>query len=77
MDSERTALRRDFETSSQRNEYLLERLLFKYASGEDVKEVFDMAPFIDELTAPMVREAAQTYLVPNRYVEVTLLPEAK
>jgi zinc protease len=77
MAAERTALTRDFETSSQRNEYLLERLLFKYESGEDVKEVFDLRPFIDELTAPMVREAAQTYLVPNRYVEVTLLPDAK
>ena len=52
-------------------------VLFKYASGEDVKEVFDMRPFIDELTVAMVREAAETYLVPSRYVEVTLLPEAK
>ena len=75
--AERTALTRDFETSSQRNEYLVDRLLLKYESGEDVKEAFDMRPFFDELTAPMVREAAQTYLDPRRYVEVTLLPEAK
>jgi zinc protease len=75
--AERTALTRDFETNSQRNEYLVERLLFKYESGEDVKEVFDMRPFFDELTAPVIREAAQMYLNPTRYVEVTLLPEAK
>jgi zinc protease len=77
MAAERTALTRDFETSSQRNEYLLDRLLFKYQSGEDVKEVFDMLPLIEELTAPMVREAAQTYLIPSRYVQVTMRPEAR
>jgi zinc protease len=75
--AERTALTRDFETSSQRNEYLVDRLLYKYGSGEDVKEAFDMRPLFNELTAPTVREAAQTYLNPTRYVEVTLLPEAR
>ena len=75
--AERAALTRDFETNSRRNEYLVERLLFKYESGEDVKEVFDMRPFFDELSAPVLQEAAQMYLNPTRYVEVTLLPEAK
>ena len=73
----RTALRRDFETNSQRNDYLLERMLLKYEYGEDVGEVFNMRPFYDRLTAPMLRDAARAYLNPNRYVEVTLLPDAK
>ena len=42
----RAGLARDFETNSQRNEYLLNRLLFKYQYGEDVKDVFDMKPVL-------------------------------
>ena len=77
MADERAALVRDFETNSQRNDYLLNRMLFKYQYGEDVKDVFNMRPFYDQLTAPMLRDAARTYLDTNRYVEVTLLPEAR
>jgi zinc protease len=73
----REALIRDFETNSQRNEYLLNRLVFKYEYGEDVNDVFDMRPYYDKLTVPVLRDAARTYLDMNRYVEVTLLPEAK
>ena len=68
---------RDFETNSQRNDYLLNRILFKYEYGEDVKDVFNMRPFYDQLTAPMLRDAARAYLNTNRYVKVTLLPETK
>ena len=39
---ERSALTRDFETNSQRNGYLLDRLLFKYEHHEDVDDVFNM-----------------------------------
>jgi zinc protease len=74
---ERSALVRDFETSSQRNRYLLDRLLFKYEYGEDVNDVFNMRQYYDRLTPSMLRDAARTYLNPNRYVEVTLLPEAR
>jgi zinc protease len=73
----RTALARDFETNSERNDYLLERILFKYENQEDVKDVFDMRPFYSQLTAPMLRDAARAYLDPNRYVQVTLLPETR
>jgi zinc protease len=71
----REALVRDFETNSQRNDYLLNRILFKYEYGEDVNDVFNMRQYYDQLTAPMLRDAARTYLNTNRYVEVTLLPE--
>jgi zinc protease len=74
---ERAALERDFETNSQRNNYLLDRILFKYEQHEDVKDVFNMRPFYDQLTASTLRDAARTYLNPGRYVEVTLLPEAR
>jgi predicted Zn-dependent peptidase len=73
----RAALARDFETNSQRNQYLLNRLLLKVEYGEDVRDVFSMSPFYDQLTAPLLREAARTYLNTNRYVEVTLVPETK
>jgi zinc protease len=73
----RAALVRDFETNSQRNNYLLNRLLFKYEYGENVNDVFSMRPFYDQLTAASVRDAARAYLNTNRYVSVTLLPETR
>ncbi len=73
----RAALMRDFETNSRRNAYLLNRIVFKYAYGEDVDDVLDMRPFYDRLTVPILRDAARTYLDTSRYVQVTLLPEAK
>jgi len=73
----RAGLARDFETNSQRNEYLLNRLLFKYEYNEDVKDVFDMRPYYDQITVAALRDAARTYLNTNRYVKVTLLPETK
>jgi zinc protease len=73
----RLGLTRDFETNSQRNEYLLNRIIFKYEYGEDVKDVFDMKPYYDQITVAALRDAARTYLNTNRYVKVTLLPEAK
>jgi zinc protease len=73
----RTAFMRDLETNLQQNEYLLNRILFKYQFGEDLNEIFNMRQFYDQLTAPMIRDAARTYLNTNRYVEVTLLPETE
>jgi zinc protease len=73
----RAALARDFETNSQRNDYLANRILLKYEYGEDVNDVFSMRTFYDQLTGPGLRDAARTYLNTNRYVEVTLLPEAR
>jgi len=73
----RTAFMRDFETNSGRNDYLLNRIVFKYEYGEDVKDVFNMQPFYDQLTVPRLRDAARVYLDTNRYVQVTLLPETR
>jgi zinc protease len=71
----RAALIRDLETNLARNEYLLNRILFKYEFDEDVREVFNMRPFYDQLTVTALRDAAREYLNTNRYVEVTLVPE--
>jgi zinc protease len=73
----RVALARDFETNSQRNDYLLTRILFKYEFGEDPAEIFDAQQFYDQITVQALRDAAQTYLDTNRYVEITLMPEAR
>jgi hypothetical protein len=55
----------------------LNRIVFKYEYGENVKEVFNMRPFYDQLTVTMLRDAARAYLDTNRYVQVTLLPETR
>lgn len=73
----RAALMRDLETNRRRNDYLLSRIAFKYQYGEDVTDVFDMQPFYDQLTVPILRDAARTYLDTTRYVRVMLLPEAR
>ena len=71
----RSALVRDLETNAASNVYLLNRLLFKYEYGEDVKDVFNMRPFYDQVTVSALRSAAQEYLNTSRYVAVTLVPE--
>ena len=73
----RAALLRDLETNSRRNDYLLNRIVFKYEYGEDVTDVLDMRPFYDQLTVPILRDAARAYLDTNRYVQVTLVPETR
>jgi zinc protease len=73
----REGLTRDFQTNSARNEYLLNRLLFKYEYGEDVNDVFNMQPYYQQITGAAMRQAAQQYLNTNRYVKVTLMPDAQ
>ncbi len=71
----RAALTRDFETNSQQNAYLLNGIVFKYTYDEDIEDIFNMRPFYDQLTAPILRDAARAYLNTDRYVKVTLLPQ--
>ena len=66
---------RDFETNSQQNAYLLSRIIFKYEYDEDVADIFNMRPFYDQLSAPVLRDAAGAYLNTDRYVKVTLRPK--
>ena len=55
----RTGAARDFEANSERNEFLLNRLLFKYEYGENVNDVFDMSPYYNQISAGALRQAAQ------------------
>jgi zinc protease len=72
----RAGLLRDLETNSRDNGYLLNQLTYKYEFGEDPAEVFNIQQFYDQITPAAIREAAQMYLDPMRYVKVTLVPEA-
>ena len=71
----RSTLTRDLETNSASNLYLLNRILFKYEFDEDVKDVFNMRPYYDQVTVAALRDAAREYLNADRYVAVTLVPE--
>ncbi len=53
----------------------MNRILFKDQFDEDVKEVFNMRPFYDQVTVAALRDAAREYLDMDRYVAVTLVPE--
>ena len=70
----RDGLTRDFEVNSRDNQYLLNRLLFKYEYGENVADVFNMQPYYEQVTTAAIRDAARMYLNTNRYVKVTLMP---
>jgi zinc protease len=73
----RQAMMREFETNSQQNRFVLNRLVYNYEHGESVEAAFNIRPSVDRLTAPLIRDAARTYLDMRRYVEVTLLPETR
>lgn len=72
-----TALDRELETGFQENAELLNELMTKVEYGEDVADVFNMRPFYNQLTTSSLRDAAREYLNANRFVQVTLRPEAK
>jgi zinc protease len=73
----RSALMRDFETSSQDNAYLLNQISRKYEDGDaaDVGDVFSVPERVAALTADAIQSAAQSALDTTRYVKVTLMPE--
>jgi zinc protease len=73
----RAALRRDLETDSRSNGYLLKQLAFAYQYDEGVPDPATLRALYDELTVPLLRDAAHTYLDTTRYVKVVLVPEAK
>ena len=73
----RAALRRDLETDSRQNGYLLNQLAFAYQYDEPVPDPAALRALYDQLTVPVLRDAARTYLDTTRYVKVVLLPESK
>ena len=73
----REQLLRDFETNIKQNGYLVTQIYFKYLYGEDLKTFFEMPETYKKLTPAAIQEAAEAYLNPENYVQVTLLPEKK
>jgi len=71
------ALRRDLETDSRQNGYVLSQLAFAYQYDEPIPDPSSLRQIYDQLSAPLLREAARQYLDTNRYVKVVLLPETK
>jgi zinc protease len=68
-------LRRDLEVDSRENGHLLKDLTYAYQFGEPVPDAASLRALYDQLSAPMLRDAARTYLDSNRYVKVVLMPE--
>jgi zinc protease len=69
------ALRRDLETDSRQNRYVLNQLTYAYQYDEPISDPATLRGIYAQLTPQIVRDAARTYLDPNRYVKVLLFPE--
>jgi zinc protease len=70
-------LRRDLETNSRQNGYVLNQLTYAYQYNEPVPDPATLGGLYEQLTAPLLRDAARTYLDSTRYVKVLLFPETK
>ena len=68
---------RSRETDLKENDFWLGQLAAADLSGENLGAHLDLQDLLGELTGDSVRQAAQKYLDPTRYVRVTLLPEDK
>ena len=70
-------LLRDYDQNSQDNRYLLNQVSRRYEDGEpgSVGAIARMPDRIAELTGDAILAAAQRYLNPARYVQVTMMPE--
>jgi zinc protease len=77
VDDARQALKREFESGTTSNQYLLTNITGRYQSGESVEEFFKISEAYDKLTAEDIQTAAREYLKNDRYVRVTLVPERK
>jgi zinc protease len=77
MVSIRELLRREFESQSQDNGYLLNQIARRYEDGAaaDVAAVVSQPEQIAALTGGAIQRAARTYLDTGNYVKVTLVPE--
>jgi zinc protease len=71
------ALRRDLETDSRQNGYLLNQLTYAYQYDEPIPDPATLRGLYSELTPALLRDAARTYLDTSRYVKVVLMPEGK
>jgi len=75
VDDARETLRRDYETSSKQNNWLVSQISGRLENGEEMDSLFTLPELYAGITAADVQQAAKTYLNVNRYVKVTLFPE--
>jgi len=73
----RTGLQREMETNKAQNRYLLTNIYARYQTNEDLKTFFEIPGYYERLTPAAIRDAARTYLTPENYVKVVLVPEKK
>jgi zinc protease len=71
----RQQLKREYETSSRENGFLLREMTSRYENGEDVSELFTLPESYDKLTGAAILDAARTYLDKKNFVRVELFPE--
>ena len=73
----RDILLRNFDRNSQENGYLLGQIARRYEEGdaESVGSVFQMPQRIAALDGYAIQLAAEKYLDPANYVQITLKPE--
>jgi len=79
VDAIHESLLREFERNSQDNGYRLGQVSRIYGAGHaaEVAAVVHLPDLIAGLSGDAIQRAAQTYLNAERYVMVTLMPEAK
>jgi zinc protease len=70
-----SALRRDLETDSRENGYVLNQLAYAYQYDEPIPDAASLRSIYDQLSPSLLRDAARTYLDTSRYVKVLLFPE--
>ncbi len=71
----REILRRERETELETNEFWLERLQFVAVHGLDPRVILDYDSRLAALDGAALREMARRTLLPDRYVQVVLVPE--
>ena len=74
LNDAREAMRREFETGSTQNGYLLSQIAGRYQNNESVEQFFQIADSYRALSAADIQQAAQTYLDTANYVRATLVP---
>jgi zinc protease len=74
---EREALLKEYDANMKTNAYLLNQLRGKYQLGEDPAGLWSIPEYYKTLTPAMIQQAAKTYLNPQTFVQVVLMPEKK
>ena len=75
MADAQATLRRDLETDSRDNTYVLNQLAYAYQYDEPILDASALRALYDQLSVPLLRDAARNYLDTGRYVKVVLVPE--